>query len=307
MDLGSSQAASRASASDGEIIKTGTTASFVKDVIEASKTTLVLVDFWAAWCGPCKALTPILEKVVKSYNGRVRLVKINTDEHPAIAGQLRVQSLPTVYAFKDGRPVDGFMGAQPESAIRQIIDRLAGPGGDEDNDIEAVLASGDEALEAGDLPGAADVYGAVLDVDKSNAKALVGLAKVYLHSGDLDRAQMTLDLVAPDKRKAVDYDRIKASIELARKAEAADDTSALEAKVTADPADYALRLELAIALAAKGDKPAAVDHLIEIVRRDRNWNEQAARLQLVQFFEAWGPKDPSTVDGRRKLSSLLFR
>lgn len=292
---------------DADIIKSGTTASFAKDVLEASRSTLVLVDFWAPWCGPCKQLTPVLEKVVRSYNGRVRLVKINTDEHPAIAGQLRIQSLPTVYAFRDGRPLDGFLGAQPESAIRALIDRLVGPGGEEDSDIEAVLASGEEALAAGDLQGAAEVFAAVLDADKDNVRALLGLVKVYTVSGDLDRAAATLDLVPPDKRKQAAYDSAKAALDLARKAGGASDTAGLEAKVAANPADLATRFELAVAQAARGDKEQAVANLIEIVRRDRAWNDEAARQQLVQLFDAWGPKDPNTIDGRRKLASLLFR
>lgn len=307
MNIGSSKTAVGGALADAETIKTGTTASFAKDVLEASRTALVLVDFWAPWCGPCKQLTPLLEKIVKSYDGRVRLVKINTDEHPGIAGQLRVQSLPTVYAFRDGRPLDGFVGAQPESAIRQIIDRHLGPVDDADADLEAVLVTGDEALEAGDLPAAAEVYAAVLEADQGNVRALLGLTKVYLQSGDLVRAEATLDLVPPDKRKQAAYDSVKASLDLAKKAGVADNRVELETRLITNPADHEARFDLAVALAARGDKPQAVDHLIEIVRRDRNWNEQAARQQLVQLFEAWGPKDPSTLDGRRRLSSLLFR
>ena len=303
MDLGSTK--SPAAAAD--VVKDATSASFAKDVLEASKTALVLVDFWAPWCGPCKQLTPVLEKVVRSYNGKVRLVKINTDEQPAIAGQLRIQSLPTVYAFKDGRPLDGFMGAQPESAIRQIIDRLLGPVDDADADLEAVLTSGDEALAANDLQGAAEVYAAVLDADQGNVRALLGLTKVYIQSGDLTRAEATLDVIPPDKRKQAAYDSVKALLDLAKKAGTTDNSAELEARLAANPADHQARSDLAVALAARGDKEQAVEHLIEIVRRDRNWNEQAARQQLVQLFEAWGPKDPCTLEGRRKLASLLFR
>ena len=303
MDLGSTKLPAAAA----DVVKDATSASFAKDVLEASKTALVLVDFWAPWCGPCKQLTPVLEKVVRSYNGKVRLVKINTDEQPAIAGQLRIQSLPTVYAFKDGRPLDGFMGAQPESAIRQIIDRLLGPVDDADADLEAVLASGDEALAANDLQGAAEVYAAVLDADQGNVRALLGLTKVYIQSGDLTRAEATLDVIPPDKRKQAAYDSVKALLDLAKKAGTTDNSAELEARLAANPADHQARSDLAVALAARGDKEQAVEHLIEIVRRDRNWNEQAARQQLVQLFEAWGPKDPCTLEGRRKLASLLFR
>lgn len=303
MDLGSA----KSPAAGADIVKDATSVSFAKDVLDASKTALVLVDFWAPWCAPCKQLTPVLEKVVRSYGGKVRLVKINTDEHPGIAGQLRIQSLPTVYAFKDGRPLDGFTGAQPESAIRQIIDRLIGPVDDGDADLEAVLTSGDEALAAGDLPGAAEVYAAVLDADQGNVRALLGLTKVYIQSGDLTRAEATLDVIAPDKRKHTAYDSVKAMLDLAKKAGTTDNSAELEARLTANPADHQARSDLAVALAARGDKEQAVEHLIEIVRRDRNWNEQAARQQLVQLFEAWGPKDPCTLEGRRKLASLLFR
>jgi putative thioredoxin len=308
MDIGSLKPAG-ATAADADIIKSTTTTAFAKDVLEASRKALVLVDFWAHGCAPCKQLMPVLEKVVRSYGGKVRLVKLNIDEHPAIAGQLRIQSVPTVYAFRDGRPLDGFMGAQPESVIRQIIDRLLGPGGDDDGagDIEAVLASGDQALAEGDLPGAAEVYAAVLEVDQQNVQALLGLARVYVKSGDFKRAEATLELIAPDKRKQSAFDSVKATLDLARKAGTADNRVELETRLIADPADHQARFDLAVALAARGEKEQAVDHLLEIVRRNRTWNEEAARQQLVQLFEAWGPKDPATTDGRRKLSSLLFR
>jgi putative thioredoxin len=297
----------KAAPTDADIIKTTTTASFPKDVLEASRKALVLVDFWAPWCGPCKQLTPLLEKIVRSYNGRVILAKVNVDENQAIAGQLRIQSLPTVYAFKDGRPLDGFMGVQPESAIRATIDRLMGPDDSADADIEAVLASGDEALAAGDLAGAAEVFAAILEVDKQNAQALLGLAKVYLQSADLDRAEATLALVPPDKRKSTAYDSVKAAIDLAKRAGTIDNTAELQTRLAANPADYQARYDLSVSLAARGDKIEAVDELLEIIKRDRNWNEQAARQQLVLLFEAWGHKDPATLEGRRKLSSLLFR
>jgi putative thioredoxin len=275
-------------------------------VLEASRQALVLVDFWAPWCGPCKQLTPVLEKVVQSYGGRVRLVKINIDEHPSVASQLRVQSIPTVYAFRDGRPLDGFMGAQPESAIREMIDRLAGPDQGA-SDIEAVLDSGDEALAANDLPGAAEVFAAVLDIDQHNVRALLGLVRVYIQSGDMPRAEATLALVAPDKRKSSAYESVKAALELAKKAGQAGSTADIESRLAANPADHQARFDLAVALAAKGDKASAVDHLIEIIKRDKAWNEEGARRQLLEFFNAWGHKDPATAEGRRKLSTLLFR
>ncbi len=289
---------------DGDIVKDTTTATFVKDVIEASKSCLVLVDFWAAWCGPCKQLAPVLEKVVRSYGGRVRLVKLDTDAHPAIAAQLRVQSLPTVYAFRDGRPLDGFVGVQTESMLREFIDRLAGE--DDEGGIEDVLATAAEALEAGDLQTAAETYSAILQEDQGNPEALAGLARCYLKSGDIARAEQMLSLVAPDKQSLGAVQSVKAAIELAAKASGSADHQALEARIAANPADHAARFDLAVALAASGFKGEALEHLLEIVRRDRKWNEEAARLQLVQLFEVWGPKDEFTIDGRRRLSSLLF-
>lgn len=292
------------SVNDAELIKNSTTAGFGKDVVEASRAVPVLVDFWAAWCSPCKQLTPLLEKIVKSYGGKVRLVKINVDEHPGIAGQLRIQSLPTVYAFRDGRPLDGFMGVQPESAIRTFIDRIVGE--EEQADLATVLASAEQALEEGDVQSAAEIFAAVLQEDKQNPAALAGLARCYLQTGDIARAEQTIALVPPDQKNVAAVERVKAALELARKANQTDNRDALAARLAANPADHQARFDLAVALAARGEKEVAVEHLLDLVRRDRNWNEQAARKQLVQLFEAWGPKDPATVEGRRRLSSLLF-
>lgn len=292
-------------AAAGDVVKDTTTANFAKDVIEASKSALVLVDFWADWCGPCKQLTPIIEKVVRSYNGKVRLVKLNVDQHPAIAGQLRIQSLPTVYAFRDGRPLDGFMGALPESGVRQFVDRLIGD--DAAPDLAEALKAADQALEEGDLQGAAEIYATVLQEDGQNVAAIAGLARCYMKSGDPERAEQTLALVPPDKRETAAVASVRAALDLAKKAGAAGDTDALRRKIDANPADHQARIDLATALAAAGDKPGAVEQLLESFRRDRKWNEEAARKQLVQLFEAWGPKDPATLDGRRRLSSLMFQ
>jgi len=302
MDLGALKPGSGHGAQG--VIKDGTTASFAKDVLEASREGLVLVDFWASWCGPCKQLTPILEKVVNSYGGKVRLVKINTDEHPSIAAQLRVQSLPTVYAFRDGRPLDGFMGAQPESVVRSFIDRLAGDDGE--GDIAAVLESAEAALEEGDLQGAAEAFAAILQEDQQNAQAIAGLARCYLKSGDLVRAEQTLALIPPDKATTAPVQSIKAALGLAKLAGRSDNSVELEQRLAANPADHQVRLDFAIALASRGRNAEALEHLLDLVRRDRNWNEQAARKQLVQLFDAWGPKDALTIEGRRRLSSILF-
>jgi putative thioredoxin len=304
MVFGLGKSGDAAQPAGGEVIKNTTAATFAKDVIEASRQVPVLVDFWAPWCAPCKQLTPIIEKIVRAQNGKVRMVKINVDENQTIASQLRVQSLPTVYAFRDGRPLDGFMGAQPESAVKAFVDRLLGE--EAATDAAAAVEAADKALEAGDLQGAAEVYAAVLQEDPQNVAALAGLAKCYLKSGDVARAEQTIGLVPPDKRETAAVASVRAALDLAKMAAKAGDTSKLEATVKAEPANHQARIDYAMALAAGGKKEQAVDQLLESIRRDRKWNEEAARKQLVQFFDAWGPKDAATLDGRRRLSSILF-
>jgi putative thioredoxin len=264
----------------------------------------VLVDFWAPWCEPCKQLTPILEKVVRSFNGKVRLVKVNIDQNKTLAGQLHIQSIPTVYAFRDGRPLDGFQGAQPESAVRAFVERLVGE--EAAMDAAAALAAADQALEAGDLQGAAEIYAVVLQEDPQNPAALAGLARCYLKSGDVARAEQTLGLVPPDKRDVAAVASVRAALELAKMAGQAGDVAQLKAKVDAEPANHQARIDYAVALAASGNKAEAIAQLLESFRRDRKWNDEAARKQLVTLFDAWGPKDPATLEGRRRLSSLMF-
>lgn len=292
-----------AAAGDG-MVKDTTTAQFAKDVLEASKSALVVVHFWSPRSAACKQLAPIIEKLVRAHNGKVRLVRMDVDAHPAIAAQLRVQHLPTVYAFRDGRPLDGFAGPQPETAVKQFIDGALGddPGGD----IQGALDEAEAALAANDLQGAAEIYAGVLQADAQNPNALAGLARCYLTSKDIERAEQTLALVPPDKRSLAVVSAVQAAIELAKQAVGAGDLAPLEAAAAADPKNHQARIDLAIALAAHGRKEDAATQLLASIKLDRKWNDEAARKQLVKFFEAWGPKDPATLDGRRRLSGVLF-
>ena len=288
---------------EADLIKNTTTKDFLRDVIEASREVPVLVDFWAPWCGPCRQLTPILEKAVRAAKGAVRLVKLNIDQHPQIPGQMGEQSIPAVFAFQDGRPVDGFMGALPESRVNDFIARLIG---DSAGDTAADLEAAEAALSAGDVNSAAQLFGEVMQKDRENAQALAGLAKCYIKTGDLARAEQTLALVPPAKADSSPVASARAALELARKTPAAGDIETLRAKLAADPKDPQARFDLALALSAKGDRSGALDELLAVVAKNRSWNDDAARKQLLQLFDAWGPADPSTIAGRQRLSSLLF-
>jgi putative thioredoxin len=288
-------------------IKDTTLATFAADVLEASRDVPVIVDFWAPWCGPCKQLTPALEKAVTAANGAVKLVKVNIDENQEIARQLRIQSVPTVYAFRNGQPVDGFMGAIPDGQVAQFVQTLAGgEAGGHDHAAE-ILEIADQALAAGNMGEAAQAYAHVLQDEPGHPKAVAGLAKCYLKSGDLERAKTTLALVRPDDANDEAVRGVVAELSLREgAAAAAGKSSELEAKLATNPNDHQARYDLAMALDGAGNREAAVDALLEIVRRDRKWNEEAARKQLVTLFEAMGPTDPRTIDARRRLSSILF-
>ncbi|MCG6207529.1 thioredoxin [Rhodopseudomonas sp. HC1] len=289
-----------------DLIKDTTTQSFVRDVIEESKRQPVLIDFWAPWCGPCRQLTPILEKAVRTAGGKVKMVKMNIDEHPAIPGQMGIQSIPAVIAFVDGRPADGFMGAVPESQVNAFIEKLTAgmPGGGPAT--AELLQEADAVLAEGDVSTAAAIYGEVLQTDPANVEALTGVARCYMQAGEIDKAKQMLEHVPEKRREEAAVKAVQAMIDLAEQAEQVGPIAELEQKVAADPLDHQARFDLATALNAAGKRDEATTHLLEIVRRDRKWNDDGARKQLVQFFEAWGATDDATVEGRKRLSIILF-
>jgi putative thioredoxin len=298
------QQAPTAGAAADSFVKDTTTQSFMKDVIEESKRQPVLVDFWAPWCGPCRQLTPVLEKTVRAAKGKVKLVKMNIDDHPAIPGQMGIQSIPAVIAFVNGQPADGFMGALPESQVVAFLERLTkGAIGGEAKDL---LKAADAALAKGDAAGAATLYAELLAEDNGNVQALAGLARSYVKTGALDQARQTLAMVPTSKANDAAVVAARAALDLAEQAKTIGPLADLEQKVATNPLDHQARFDLAVALNAKGRRGDALDHLITIVKRDRKWNDDGARKQLVQFFDAWGPTDEATIEGRKRLSSILF-
>jgi putative thioredoxin len=288
-----------------DLIKDSDTKRFMADVIEESRKQPVIVDFWAPWCGPCKQLGPTIEKVVRNANGKVKLVKINVDENQQLAGQMRVQSIPAVFAFVDGQPVDGFMGALPESQIKQFVDRLGSQGGLA-AEIAAAVEEAKAALAEKQYGVAARIFAQVLQADREHAGAIAGLARCQIEAGELEKAKATLALVPPGKANDPDVASAKAALELKLHPPDTSQIGKLEERIAERPDDHQVRYDLAMALHGAGARHAALDHLLHIVRLKRDWNEEAARKQLVQFFEAWGPKDELTLLGRRKLSSILF-
>jgi len=326
-----SQPAQNAATGSSPHIKDSGLATFAADVLEQSRAVPVIVDFWAPWCGPCKTLGPALEAAVDAAAGAVKLVKVNIDENPEIAQQLRIQSIPTVYAFKNGQPVDGFMGAIPESQIKAFVAALAdgGAGHDHGHDHEhdhdghdhhdhghhhggpehtaEVLAVGAEALAAGDIAMAAQAFGHVLQDEPGHPEAVAGLARAYLAGGETEQAKAMLQMVKPDAAQHEAIRAVEAELKL-REAPAPEssETANLRAKLAAEPADHQARYELAMALDAAGDRDGAIAELLELIRRDRTWNEEAGRKQLVTLFEAMGFTDPRTIEARRKLSGILF-
>ncbi len=294
-----------APAAKGDLVKDSTEATFMADVIDASAEVPVIVDFWAPWCGPCKTLGPALEAAVNAAGGKVKMVKVDIDRNQNIAAQMRIQSIPAVFAFVNGQPVDGFMGAQSPSEIKAFIEKVVAMGGGNDG-LEEALTAADEMLDQGAVTDAAQTYAAVLGEDRENVRAIAGMARAHLALGDIDKAKTILDMAPEAKQGDVAITTVRAQIELTEAAAGAGDTAELQAAVDANPDDHQARFDLALALIGAGDAEGAIDALIEIFRRDREWNEGAAKEQLFKLFDSLGPKSVAAQKGRRRLSSMIF-
>lgn len=294
-------------AKGAEAVKNVTTESFMTEVIDASHDGPVVVDFWATWCGPCKTLGPMLEKAVRETKGAVRMVKMDVDKHPEIPAQLRVQSIPAVYAFKDGRPVDGFVGAVPESQIKAFVKRLVELAKDtKQSPVDAALEEANAALAEGDFGTAGTFFNHILQHEPDNAVALAGLGRCHIGLDQVEAARALVDGLSAAQMKAPELIALRTAVDLAEQALKAGPVRELEQRLAADPNDHQTRFDLAMAHFAKGEREAAVDHLLDLVKRDRAWNDEAGRKQLVKFFEAFGPADPLTLASRRRLSTILF-
>ena len=306
LELGGTQ--SQGAAQQGDLIKDGSEASFMADVVEASQQVPVIVDFWAPWCGPCKTLGPALEKAVTEAGGKVRMVKVNVDENQQLAAQLRIQSLPTVYAFWQGQPADGFQGALPPGEVKQFVSRVAAMagGGAEGGGLAEAVTAAEQMLDEGAASDAAQTFAAILGEDQNNAAAFAGLVRAHIAMNELDKAEALLANAHAEVSKAPELEAARAKLDLARQAAEAGPVDALRAKVEANPEDHQARFDLANALYATGQVEDAVEQLLELFRRDREWNDGAAKTQLFTIFDALKPNDPIAQKGRRRLSSMIF-